>query len=103
MTPDQEARAIAALERIADKWDFRIPAPAQELYDDTESAYNNGEDCATFRCAEIAQRALVDIGRRQKVEPQGYRCEQCGSVAKELVKNEDGTYVCDECRPDLFK
>jgi hypothetical protein len=53
-------RYRAALQAIT----YRAPddKPEEEDYDDTESAFNNGHDCASWEAGQIAETALADGG-----------------------------------------
>jgi hypothetical protein len=55
-------KLLAALEAIRDLWPWdTAEPPMEEDYDDTESAYNNGHDVATFRASLMARDALVGL------------------------------------------
>lgn len=58
--PDALSVLTDALRRIAAKG--TAEEPDAECYDDTESAYNNGVEVAAYEAAEIARKALADIG-----------------------------------------
>ena len=50
---------LAALEKIAAMGP--VEEPERENYHDTESAFNNGEDCGTYECAAVARAALASV------------------------------------------
>ena len=52
-------KLFAALQAVA----ANAPAeqPEEEDYDDTESAYSNGQDVAAWESAEIARTALAEV------------------------------------------
>lgn len=56
--PDPGTLATA-LHKIAERWPPDAEPPQAEDYHDTESAYNNGTDVASYECALIARQALV--------------------------------------------
>lgn len=39
--------------------------PEEEDYDDTESAYNNGQDCAYWHAAQLAKSALKALRTKE--------------------------------------
>lgn len=57
----REEFMLTVLEEIASTWPEGADAPEEENYDDTESAYNNGEDCATYRLAMKALAAIKEL------------------------------------------
>lgn len=63
----REEFMLEALEKIAALWSGD-KAPEAEDYHDTESAFNNGVDCATYDAAMIARDALKVI-RADEDEP----------------------------------
>jgi len=59
-------RYSIALRTIAQMWDGET-VPEPETYDDTESAYNNGHDVASYEAAKLALEAIADpsvLGRK---------------------------------------
>lgn len=54
------AIAVAALKEIATAAPDEAPEP--ENYDDTESAYNNGNDVACWEAGQVAKDALKKMG-----------------------------------------
>lgn len=59
------ARLLADLTSLAALWPEGDPAPEEEDYDDTESAYSNGQDVANYEAAKIAHSAIaVAMGRQ---------------------------------------
>ncbi|MGU9981488.1 hypothetical protein ACJ4V0_15745 [Phreatobacter sp. HK31-P] len=55
------ATAIAGLEEISGRWPADMGEPEPENYDDTESAYSNGEDVGLHCCASIARETLAKL------------------------------------------
>ncbi len=79
------SRYSIALRTIAQMWDGET-VPEPEKYDDTESAYNNGHDVASYEAAKVARdaiaaavalgldtfdRELLELARRNLVEFRG--------------------------------
>lgn len=56
---DALARYSIALRTIAQMWDGET-VPKPETYHDTESAYNNGHDVASYEAAKLAREAIAD-------------------------------------------
>lgn len=52
-------RYSVALRTIAQMWDGET-VPERETYHDTESAYNNGHDVASYEAAKLAREAIAD-------------------------------------------
>lgn len=58
-TSAEARRYSIALRTIAQMWDGET-VPRAETYHDTESAYNNGHDVASYEAAKLAREALAE-------------------------------------------
>lgn len=64
------SRYSIALRTIAQMWDGET-VPEPETYDDTESAYNNGHDVASYEAAKLAREAISAVKSYPRGEESG--------------------------------